>query len=184
MVKTRVQMLYLWRLLSWPPSGYQVFPVMAKDLWLTDLFFSCKTNSMHLAKPLAGVTGAMSKCGRIFLSVMPPGSLKFWNCGPGLLAPCFLNWNNQATIAVGQGTEGRVRKGLRAIIYIIRYHNMKWNVSINILYLRLENHWSILTTRRAPLHPHLFVVSYNLWALTAVLWVPCFPIPSLARLQG
>lgn len=42
----------------------------------------------------------------------------------------------------------------------------------------------ILTTRRAPLHPHLFVVSYNLWALTAVLWVPCFPIPSLARLQG
>jgi len=44
---------------------------------LTDLFLPCRTNSIHLAKLLAGVTGAMSKRGRISLSVMLTGLLKF-----------------------------------------------------------------------------------------------------------
>lgn len=56
---------------------------------LTDLFFPCKTNHMHLAKLLAGVNGAMGKRGRISSSVMLFGSLKFQNSDPGLLAPCF-----------------------------------------------------------------------------------------------
>lgn len=44
---------------------------------------------MHLAKLLADVTGAMSKHGRISLSVRLTGLLKFGNCDPGLSAPCF-----------------------------------------------------------------------------------------------
>lgn len=54
------------------------FPVMhGKGFVLTDLFLPYRTNIMHLAKLLAGVIGAISKHGRISLSVMLIGLLKF-----------------------------------------------------------------------------------------------------------
>lgn len=58
---------------------------------LTDLFLPCRTNSMYLAKLLAEVTGAMRKHGRISLSVMLTGLLKFGNYDPGLSAHALLN---------------------------------------------------------------------------------------------